>query len=483
MTAQEFHDKYALEVATKTLKNRAKYKLKCRFKLPPRPQGVVSKIKRRWTDEEITQLIELYKTMSCTKVSKVINIHRSLVFRKLKELGIVRSEEKTREIWLKSHHDSFTPERRAAISKKSKGRKLTEEHKAKLALARQRNRGKISKVQQLFYNICRSLDINIIEEGNPECAIGPFTFDAVIVHDQKKILAEVQGQWVHARKEVLTRDKAKATYIKEYFPEYEVAYFYEREFACQNEIADKLKLLLNHDPELIQFDFDDVAIELCDHISAINVLDSYYNVGKLKRGLFYKVTLNNDIIATMICARPAKSRITKFYGTNKIIEIRRIYIKHRYRIDGFKLWLLQRLVELVDEQHRTLIVVTRDQDYIHDLEKVGFTFDREYGTDYYYLYANGYVIINWLDFAVSVGDQFIPKDELIKKHNLKLIRTSPKKIYIKNLRSFDEIHNIIKTELEAGTSYMKIAEKHGFSYTYVRRFSLRNNLKSVFARS
>jgi DNA-directed RNA polymerase subunit RPC12/RpoP len=126
-------------------------------------------------------------------------------------------------------------------TKNAKQRWLDPVYRMKMAKDRAAQSHKISSIQHKLYKYLEDLDIAFQTEG-PKTQIGPYVFDCLAEHNNKKILIECQGDYWHSlkhHKDNASRYMQISTY---HFPEYEIMYIWEHEFDTFGRVLDRLKL-------------------------------------------------------------------------------------------------------------------------------------------------------------------------------------------------------------------------------------------------
>lgn len=104
---------------------------------------------------------------------------------------------------------------------------------------------KVSLIQLALYQILDELGIKHFREyldkaTDPECLMGPWTFDCVIPKDIT-ILIEVQGDYWHSLPESVIRDTRKAEYVKSLGNQYRLEYIWEHEFDDLEAVKSRIK--------------------------------------------------------------------------------------------------------------------------------------------------------------------------------------------------------------------------------------------------
>lgn len=96
---------------------------------------IAHSLSRHWSDDEDQFLLTNAPRTSLSQLQRATNIDRTAIWRRLKELGF---RDNVEDVIIKhtiGTHGSFTPERRASIGERSRGRILSPEHRAKIGAA------------------------------------------------------------------------------------------------------------------------------------------------------------------------------------------------------------------------------------------------------------------------------------------------------------------------------------------------------------
>jgi len=435
MTISDFQARYLPSISAKAIGSRAK-------KLGVRPKKYVptdihkTKISKSaskaWTDKEDDILLSSAHIQSIAELAIRLQTTKSAVHRRLKHLGFEQKEADIAHKHSRRTIESFTLERRQMLSTLSKGRKLTDEHKAKLAEARRRQSGRISSIQQSFYDIADSMHIEYRKESEPECKIGPWTFDAFV---SPNILVEIQGEWIHSQHKNIVKDAAKATYIAKYFPQYRLEYIWEAEFGSPNRIKDRINKMIGIiQTEQIDFSFVDVRTGLGNLEESRRFINAYHYLGNLKGSITFSAYLYDEMIATAIYGAPSRPLNGDYGSYPSCLELRRLVIKEGYNKKNFASWFLTRSVALVPPKTKKLVSYA-DPVFGHNgtvYKSSGWDFDGITEPSYYYISNDGYVMHKKTLFE-RANSVHMKEADYAQKHGWTKVPTPPKNRFVKNL--------------------------------------------------
>lgn len=274
-----------------------------------------------------------------------------------------------------------------AVGKAARLRYQDPEYRAKMAIVRA-NQPRISGLQLSLYKFLDDLNVAYSPES-PATAIGHYVFDCLIPTANRSILVECQGNYWHGLPQAQALDRAKFTYINKYFPEYEIMYVWEHEFATKDRVLDRLKLKLGLEIGTIPFSFDDVIIRAVDRDAVKSFLDQYHYIGGTRGGRAFGAFLNDELIACVLYSPPSRQNHDR-YG--EFMELSRFCIHPTRHVKNFATWLISRTIKLLETP---TIVAYADTTVGHlgtIYKAANFRFDHSSPSDYWYVDAAGYVM-------------------------------------------------------------------------------------------
>lgn len=243
---------------------------------------------------------------------------------------------------------------------------------------------KPSNIEKLTHAFLDSLNIHYVIEKQ----VGFYSFDCFI--PSHNLLIECQGDYWHSQTKTIRTDKGKNTYIKKYFPEYEIMYLWEHEFYAKERVLDRLKLKLGIDIETIDFSFNTVSIRGIEKNELKPFLDSYHYLSANKSGHTFGVFLEDKLIACCVYSNPIRQNISQQFGT-KVIELSRFCIHPLYHKKNFASWFLSRTIKQIKEP----IIAYADTTVGHTgtiYKASNFKLHHVVPADYWYVDCDGYVM-------------------------------------------------------------------------------------------
>ena len=302
-----------------------------------------------------------------------------------------RSEE-YREKWSKTRLG--TREKRSAISKELWKRP---DFQAKM-------RVNDSYQQQVLFSLLSDLGIKFYKEGQPECFYGPWPFDCRIdpqpgINLEKTLLIEVQGNYFHSKPEKISRDKAKATYIKRYHPEVQVKYIWEHEFNAAGRVRSLLEYWLGKSQPVIDVKFDLITLDRIEAKVAELFVSKYHYSGKIGRsginlGFYYM----GELCGLAIFCYPVRQEIATKQGLayKDVLELSRFCIHPKYQVKNLASNLIARAIKYIRTQQPQikLLVSFADSTYNHTgviYKASNWKLDGMVASDYWYKDSDGYV--------------------------------------------------------------------------------------------
>lgn len=261
----------------------------------------------------------------------------------------------------------------------------------------------VSKLQILLYSILDDIGIQYFRERrdaphDTECKIGPYSFDCVIPRVGKPtLLIECQGEYWHSLPRAIARDKSKASYISNNFPnQYELKCIWEHEFLHPNKIANLIKYWMGFENETIDYNVDDVIIKITSTNETKLLLSKYHYISSVGRhGVNFGAYLGDELIAVAIFSNLPRSNIT-FPNINscEIRDLSRFCIHPKYQKKNFGSWFLSKCLKLLDKSIK-LVVSYADTTFNHTgalYKSCNFKLDKVVDPDYWYVAPDGWVM-------------------------------------------------------------------------------------------
>lgn len=375
---------------------------------------------RDWSRDELEYLLSNIDIKSISEISKDLSIHRSNIWRKLKELGYEHNPDSVKSKHSRRVSETLCrPDIKNKLSTAARGRILSNDHKSKIskslkqrwaepdvrsmyldhrrsddvrrklaeALAKQPS---ISSIQHKLYNLLDYLNIKFSPEGE-NTVIGYYSVDCIIHRSNNRdIIIECQGDYWHNISRQKYLDRAKFTYINTYFEhEYEIMYIWEKEFENEEKLSNRIKSKLSINP-VNDFKFNDVQIEEVKRDDVKSLLDAYHYLGSNRGGKAYGAFLDDNIIAAALFSPPVRQNtMNKF--KKEYIELSRFCIDPAYQKKNFASWFLSRLLKIINKP----IVSYSDSTMGHVgtiYKATNFTFSHKVKPDYWYQGPNNHIM-------------------------------------------------------------------------------------------
>ena len=267
-----------------------------------------------------------------------------------------------------------------------------------------RNQPKVSSQQEILYSILTDLGVKYYREYNDrpddiECSIGYYSADCVIPRGKNKpaLVIECQGDYWHSLPKRISRDKSKATHIGNLPDQYELKYFWEHEFLCQNKIVETLKYWLGiTDIDTVDYDLKDLDIRLAPAKDYKLLLGKYHYLPNAGRGgIAYGAYLNDELVAVCVFSPMVRQNIdTLEYNPKESRELSRLCIHPKYRKKNLASYFVSRCLKLLDPQYK-LVISYCDTTFNHNGATYKACNFEEAGSvppDYWYVDSAGYIM-------------------------------------------------------------------------------------------
>lgn len=337
-------------------------------------------------------------------------------------------DQKFRDKVLSAYDDEWR-RKHSEIMKIARNRPEVREKLAKSRI----NQPTISTQQKILYAILDDMGIRY----EVEYPIGYYAFDCFL--SDYGVLIEVQGEYWHSLPKTISRDKAKATYIERYFPQYQLKYMVESDFLFHNRIIGMLKEWLGiGEVEQVDFDFNDVVISRLDDRSvARDFLNKYHYIGKLGRGGYiYNAIIDDEVIAVGVFSKPTRHESSLRLNAD-VRELTRFCIHPRYHKRNFASWLLSRFERLIRDDSGCDMLLSFSDPINNNIgiiyKAANWDFDGYTAPSYYYVDQDGYVMHKktLYNHASKMG---MRESEYAVKYKYKKVRVDKKYRYIKRLK-------------------------------------------------
>lgn len=262
-----------------------------------------------------------------------------------------------------------------------------------------------SKQQEILYSIIDDLNVSYFSDRSKECAIGFYVFDCRInpqpvIQITRPLIIEVQGDYWHNLPETVRNDKSKATYLKTYFPEFDLKYIWEHEFISKDRVINLIKYWLGiTQRELIDFDFNEIEQRIVNPNDVEIFISKYHYAGRVgisSTNLGYYI--NNILIAVIIYSYPVRQQTATKQGFQykQVLELSRLCIHPSYQKKNLASNIIARSINYVKlcKPEIKCLVSFADRTYNHFgviYKASNWQLDGEVPPDYWYVDIDGYV--------------------------------------------------------------------------------------------
>jgi hypothetical protein len=387
--------------------------------------AISARMKQQWENEE-------YRA---DRVASTAELLRDPIFKEKHKVSLKRNthsfsnspltqkaSESVKALWRDSDYKLKTLSAIAASKDKLRDVKASERYKIAIAKSFAQHRPH-SSIQLILYDILDTLNINYEREG-PGTRIGYYSFDCLITYGEHKILIECQGDYWHELARVVSRDRAKFTYISEYFPEYEMLYIWEHEFYCKDKVADKLKSRLGINTQDVDFDFSEISLRLNPPTNDVRLfLDSYHYIGKGRGGFCISAEYDGKMIACAVFSSPLRQNTAGQFGLvdGEVRELSRLCIHPSYQKKNFASWFIAKCLKKLSCK---IVVAYSDTTVGHVgtiYKASNFQLHHRVAASYWYIDVSGHVMHKKTLYnrALKMGlkeNEFADKYGYIKKY-------------------------------------------------------------------
>ena len=196
------------------------------------------------------------------------------------------------------------------------------------------------------------------------------------------------------------RDRAKATFLKRYFPQHDILIIWEHEFRGVNNIrriiSDKLGMSKT---VRVDFDFGEVEVKQIDISNELKALfANYHYLGNIGRFGSFRAgaILFNKLIAAAAFSHPTRKESMSRLGLcgGQLLELTRFCVHGNYQKKNLASWFLSRSVKMVwsmfPKANTLLTFADTTSGHIGTIYKAaGWKFDGEVKPSYWYIDGGG----------------------------------------------------------------------------------------------
>ena len=253
--------------------------------------------------------------------------------------------------------------------------------------------GWVSTSQKQLYYILESSKIVFHEEGD-NTKVGPFYMvDCVIPKQQnmiKPLIIEVQGEYWHSLQHVITKDKQKATYIRNH-TDYDLLCLDELHLNSFDEVQQKL---LSFGLSIYKFMCTpkELSIKQITETEAKMFYSIFHYSSTVRKGaITYGAFLNDELMAVISYCRPLRiETATRLgYALSEVFEISRLARRTNLVCKNMASYLITKTKKLLNAR---CIISFSDSTYGHTggvYKASGFINDGLIGQDYHYISLRG----------------------------------------------------------------------------------------------
>lgn len=267
------------------------------------------------------------------------------------------------------------------------------------------NQPKTSSQQIILYSILDDLKIVHHKDDNDLCRIGYYCFDCRIdpqdgINLSRSLLIEVQGDYWHNLPKAVARDKSKSTYLKTYFPDFDLKYLWEHEFDNKDRIVNLIKYWLGLKPsELIDFTFKDIQERVVDFKEAELFISKYHYASRVGRsGVNLGYYLGDILVGVIVYSTPIRQEVASKQGRpyREVLELSRLAIHPDYQVKNLASYLISKSVNYIRNNQSEIKCLVSFADMTHNhsgtvYKASNWKLDGEVAPDYWYADDRGYI--------------------------------------------------------------------------------------------
>jgi hypothetical protein len=319
------------------------------------------------------------------------------------------------------------------ISDSMRERWRDENYRIKIAMAGQ---PRFSQIHKTFCNILTDLGIRY----QNEFVIGPWSFDVMIQREnQKNLLIEINGDWIHSLPQKINSDKQKFTYYEKYLTDkYDLKYIWEHEFYVITRIKNLIQYWTGSSETIKKFDFSKTIVKPINTQEAESLLNKYHYLSKLGRsGYCYGGFIDNNLSSVATFAP-----VGRIESLNNIItpalELTRFCIHPLYQQKNYASYLISRFLKLLHKDHPELcsVIAFSDTTFNHFgtiYKATNWTFLNIVKPDYWYTDQNGWVMHKKTLWNRATNLKMTERD-YAEKYNFTKVWGNEKQKFLFNLR-------------------------------------------------
>lgn len=314
----------------------------------------------------------------------------------------------------------------------------SQSYKRKLSKALQ-NQPKVSSLQSTLYSLLDDMGVEHYREYNdkpddPQCTIGPWSFDCVIPRDNHPdLLIECQGEFIHNLPHKKSSDKAKYTYWEKYLSaNYALKYLWEHQFAEYRSVETLIRYWVGIDKiDVRDFAFNEIIVKECSAKQCNELLSKYHYLRSTGRGgSRIGAFINNKLISVCVFS-PLPRQNINIHGLepHECRDLSRLCIHPNYQKKNFASWFISRSIKSLPPKYKAILSYA-DTTFNHVgtvYKASNFLLDGEVKPEYWYVSENGWVMHKKTLYnkAINLGlseKEYASSHGYIKTHGLKKLR-------------------------------------------------------------
>lgn len=262
-----------------------------------------------------------------------------------------------------------------------------------------------SSSQPRYSKIHRTLSELLSDMGVPhtnEFTLGPWTFDVMIERPgRRRLLIEVNGNWIHSQQAKKLADQQKFTYFERYLiNDYELKYLWEHEFYTMDRIRNVVNSWLGRECGRIKFDIEKTTIKPASAEDCDTFLGKYHYLSKIGRSGICLAGYVDDVmtsVAVFTAVLRKEMATSEGLKCQEVLELSRFCIHPSYQVKNYASWLLSRFCKIVADTRTDIKVLLAFSDETHNhygtiYKACNWTYVRQVDPDYWYSDKDGWVM-------------------------------------------------------------------------------------------
>lgn len=266
------------------------------------------------------------------------------------------------------------------------------------------------------------------------------SFDFMLKRDDDKdLLVEINGEWVHSQPQVIAKDSSKATYVHNYLNDkYELKTIWDKDFFAVNKVEDLISSWFNSkEIEVNNFSFSNIKIKMVKaHESNLLFSKYHYIANGGRAGVNIGAFLNNKLIACIRYCSPSRKESSDRLGlgSKELLELTRLVIHPRYQKKNFASWLISRSIKIIKDMKpkAKCLISFADSTFGHVgtvYKASNWIYDDKTPKSYYYRSNNGWIMHKKTLYNKAINMSMTESD-YANKHNYVRLWSKEKHRYL-----------------------------------------------------